>query len=275
MLSKILATPVFITLVLVGLFFQPTSSYAASETKRHLAAGMDLFRWQEYDSNQSRLLSEQGLRLSLQAGWDDILASHHSGKINLLARLYSGDINYDGQTQSSIDPTKNGIFVSSTSRYDGLGVEIEGLHPLKGSYDNALLLGLGIDIWRRDIQESIDAQGDLIGGTTEDYRVLYSRLGLLWQNHGPYGHSQIRAGIKYPLRIDEQVIGITLHPGRNISLFTSYRLSLNDHRNTTITIYYDSLRLNSSPVVTDQNGDPWLQPQSQQDSIGIMIGIPF
>ena len=153
--------------------------------------------------------------------------------------------------------------------------KLEGLHPLSNSRNTALLLALGIDLLRRDIQDSIDAQSNLVGGFTEDYQVIYSRLGLQRQDQGTYGTSQTRFGIKYPLRIDEQVIGITLNPERNWSLFASYRLDLADRRHTIIEVYYDSLRLNPSAAVTDQYGDAWLQPQSQQDSIGIMLGIPY
>lgn len=270
--SFIIATILFFS---IGLLWQANAWGKQTEIKHYLTAGIDLFRWQEFDANQTRLLSEQGPRLSLQAGWDDVLSADRFGQINLRARLYSGDINYDGQTQSLLDPTKDGIFISSTSRYDGFGAELENLHPLNNHHNVALFLGLGVDLWRRDIQDSIDAQGNPAGGFKEDYQVLYSRLGLQRQDHGIYGSSQIRFGIKYPLRIDEQVIGITLHPGQDWSLFASYRLNLANHSSTIVEIYYDSLRLATSPIITDQYGASWLQPQSHQDSIGIMIGRPF
>ena len=260
----------------ISLLWQTTALGTQPETQRQLTAGVELFHWQEFDPGSPlRLLSEQGMRLALQANWNNVAPANRIGTINVKTRVYSGALNYDGQTQSLLDPTKNGIFVASTSRYNGLDAELESLSPLHGHKDAALLLSLGIDIWRRNIQQSIDAQGNSIEVAVEDYRVLYSRLGLQWQKHGIFGTSQTRIGVKYPLRIDERAIDVTLHPGRSLSLFAAYRLNLADNQNTIVEIYYDSLRLAQSPVVYDQYGNPWLQPESRQDSVGIMVGIPF
>ena len=241
-----------------------------------LIAGVELFHWQEFDPySPLRLLSEQGARMILKAGWDDIFHNTRFRGININAQLYSGAINYDGQTQSTIDPTKNGIFVASTSRYNGLGLELEKLWPLKNHDNAAMMLALGGDIWRRSIQQSTDAQGNPISGASEDYRVVHSRLGLQWMTRGDFGDARLRLGIRYPLWIDERTADITLHPEPAISAFASYRLTLADKYNTIIDIYYDSLYLKPSPVVIDQYGDPWLQPESKQDSVGVLIGIPF
>ena len=247
-----------------------------SASRGQLTAGLELFHWQEFDTNSPlRLLSEQGARMTLQTGWNDVFHDTRFRGININAHLYSGAINYDGQTQSTIDPTKNGIFVASTSRYKGLGLELEKLSPLKNNDHAAMMLALGGDIWRRSIEQSTDAQGNPVSGASEDYRVVHSRLGLQWMTRGAFGDARLRLGIRYPLWIDEHTADITLRPEPAVSLFASYRLSLADKYNTIIDIYYDSLRLKPSPVVIDQYGDPWLQPESKQDNVGLMIGFPF
>jgi len=260
----------------LSMCWQTVSWCSQSENHRHLTAGVELFDWQEFDPNTSkRLLSEHGARLTLQAGWDNLRPVERFGPINFKTRIYSGAIDYDGQTQSLIDPSKTGIFVATTSRYIGLGAELEKLYPLKEQRNTNLLLALGVDFWRRNIQKNIDAQGNPVAGASEDYLGLYSRLGLQWQNQNTFGESQARFGIKYPLRIDERTIDIILHPQPSLSLFAAYRLDLADTNHTIIELYYDSLRLDTSPVVYDKYGSPWLQPKSQQNSVGIMIGIPF
>jgi len=263
-------------IIAVSLLWWPNAWSSHTESKRQLLAGVELFRWQEFGANQERLLSEQGARITLQGNWDNLIPANRLGQINLMARVYSGDLNYDGQTQS-LTPALDGIFVASRSRYDGLDAELQALHPLKKLDNTALLLSIGFDLWRRDIQDTTDAQGNPVSGAIEDYQLLYTRLGLQKQHHADFGSSRTRIGIKYPLRVDEQASGIgpTLHPGSKWSVFASYRLNLANRRHTIIDIYFDSLRFAPSPTVTDQYGDPWLQPQSQQDTLGIMLGVPF
>jgi len=247
-----------------------------SANQGQLTAGLELYHWQEFDPySPLRLLSEQGARMTVQAGWDDVLRRTRFRGINVITRLYSGAINYDGQTQSTIDPTKDGIFVASTSRYNGLGIEVEKLSPLRDHERAAILFSLGGDAWRRSIEQSIDAQGNPVSGASEDYRLVHSRLGMQWMTRGAFGNTRLRLGIRYPLWLDEHTADITLHPKPAVSLFASYRLTLADQYNTIIDIYYDSLYLRPSPVVIDQYGDPWLQPESRQDSVGLMIGFPF
>lgn len=246
----------------------------STEHIRYLSGGLELSRWQEFDSSNIRLLSEHGGRMAIKVEWDNL--APRFGPINFIGRFYNGNLSYDGQTQSINNPSQNGVFIASTSQYTGISTELEATHPVNNRGLNAFVAA-GLDLWRRDIQSSMDARGNGVFGFSEDYQVYFSRLGLEQNSTGTFGHSRARIGLTLPLLINEQAAGIDpeLHPGRNISLMLSYRLELNNRRHTRIEFYYDSLRLSASPVVIDQLGNPWLQPKSHMDTVGIMYGIPF
>jgi hypothetical protein len=247
----------------------------SEDSKRLLSAGLEAARWQEYGNSDVRLLSESGLRLTLAAAWEDLFPDNPFARINASSRIYTGGLSYDGQTQS-LDPNASGIYISSTSRYTGFNAEVETLFDLE-SLSTAALFGIGVDLWRRAIDNAHDAKGNGVSGFTEDYQVLYAKLGLQKEIRSAFGRSRMRIGIKYPLRINERASGISpeLHPGRRVSLFMAYRADLATYRPSIIEIYYEGLRLSASPAVVDEFGNAWMQPPSHQDIIGITFGIPF
>jgi len=246
----------------------------AATNGHYLFAGVEASRWQEFSDGDKRLLSENGPRLALGARWESI-PDNRNVRFNANSRIYFGLLSYDGQTQS-IDPNANGVYISSTSRYSGFSTELEMLFDT-GSPSLAGLMDIGIDLWRRDINNSSDAKGNDVSGFIEDYQVFYTKLGAQKEIRDTYGRSLLSIGIKYPLKINEHASGIspTLHPGSAISLFAAYRIDLVDHSRTSINIYYEGLRLSASPSVQDQFGYFWMQPRSHQDTVGVTIGIPF
>jgi len=183
--------------------------------------GVEYFRWQEFDSRGRRLLTEQGPRYVLEAfvgnrprrGWLPLYG------INL--RGYVGDVDYDGQDS-------NGIFTSSDTTYRGWNVELRGgfRFPVTGGFSLDALLAAGIDDWRRDIDNSINANGGAVGGFTEDYTVKYGRIGLgaLWFSRWVDHYLQV--GAKRPWSIDENpgALNISLSPGEEWSAYLSYEM---------------------------------------------------
>lgn len=258
----------FIFIIITGLCFCNTAWPATFD--RYIFAGIEASRWQEFSDTDNRLLSENGPRLTLGANWESIPDSRRL-RFNASSRIYFAALSYDGQTQSPIAANSN-IYISSTSRYSGFSAELETRFNL-GSPSLAGLLNIGVDLWRRDIDNARDAKGNSVSGFTEDYQVLYSKLGVQKATQDIYGRSLLSLGIKYPLKIDEHASGIsqTLHPDRAVSLFVAYRVDLTDHRQTSINIYYEGLRLSASPTVAGG----WYQPRSHQDTVGVTIGTPF
>jgi len=250
-------------------------AWARDDISRYISFSIEAARWQEFSQSDNRLLSESGPRLSFTAGWQNLFPDNRFARFNATGRIYAGDLGYDGQTQS-INTSSNGIYVSSTSHYSGFNADMEALFGL-GTQSTTALLGIGTDLWRRDIDDATDAKGNNTSGFIEDYQVLYTKLGLQKEINDIYGQSRARFGIKYPLRINEQASGISpeLHPGRRASLFASYRLILATQRQTIFEVYYEGLRFSRSPAVTDQYGYSWRQPRSHQDTIGITFGIPY
>jgi hypothetical protein len=261
-----------ILLLVSGLLFCH-SAWSATGS-RYIFAGVEATRWQEFNDADKRLLSENGPRLTLGAAWESSPGDQHI-RFNANSHIYAAMLSYDGQTQS-IDPNATGVYISSTSRYTGFSAELATLFDL-GTPTLAGLLGIGVDLWRRDIDNASDAKGNDVSGFIEDYQLLYSKLGIQKEIRGIYGRSKLSIGIKYPLQVNEHASGISpaLHPGSAIALFAAYRIDLADHRQTSINIYYEGLRLSASPSVQDGVGNYWMQPRSHQDTVGVTIGIPF
>jgi len=252
----------------------------SAEYARHIYGGLEMTRWQEFGANNTRLLSEHGLRAIVKVDWENLFP--RLGLINFSAQYYRGNLCYDGQTQSVSSNQIDGFFISSTSQYAGIITELEGLYPInqKGL---RLLAAIGSDVWRRNITPSTDSQDNAVSGATEDYQMLFTRMGIETSHAHTYGNSKTRLGLKYPLKVNEQAAGITpqLHPGRNLSLFASHRLEINDNRHITYEIYFDSLRLSPSPAVFSHidpstNNPRYVhQPESHLYTIGIVVGKRF
>ena len=63
-----------IVLLTISPVWLSTAWCSQSAHQGQLTAGVELYHWQEFDPySPLRLLSEQGARVMLQAGWDDVL----------------------------------------------------------------------------------------------------------------------------------------------------------------------------------------------------------
>ncbi|MFQ5487972.1 MAG: hypothetical protein ACE5ET_05965, partial [Gammaproteobacteria bacterium] len=194
------------TLVLVN--WSLSVSAAEQKTSRFgfdaaLGVGVENFRWQEFDDGGQRLLTEQGPRLVAGLGLGNSINKGEGWLYELQLQGYTGEVDYDGQDS-------NGVFTSSNTNYQGWRAEfMTGIRKVgrKSPLAADLLLGVGVDFWKRDIDDSTNANGAAVGGFTEEYIVYYGRLGvgMLWPHRRAAAESYFQAGAKRPFSIDEDV----------------------------------------------------------------------
>ncbi|MBI5451764.1 MAG: hypothetical protein HY940_10455 [Gammaproteobacteria bacterium] len=233
---------------------------AAAEPGRFFGLGAETFLWQEFSSSGGRYLQEQGARLVLDAGVERVLNS--GDRLQLGGHAYFGNINYDGQTQA-------GVPALSTTNYLGGQLYLSDHRPLPLSWHTwqpGLLAVLGLDQWSRIIADTVDQNGQPVGGAEEVYRILYSDLGLTLQQTGASSHHlTISAGLRLPLWTWEEyrALRLILAPTPDVSLFATADMSL-PWPGQQLRLYYQGWRFGASDVVQG-----YLQPESHADAFGI------
>ena len=244
-----------------------------------LNAGVEFFRWQEFDSTGTRLLTESGPRLFVSG-------TANSGIDNPDSRFfaeavvsgYAGNVDYDGQDT-------NNIFTSSISEYSGYILEVYGGYRLNGMIDMDIIAGTGINSWTREIRDENNAEGDLVTGIKEDYMVQYYTLALGLPQRYATANGYLKIGLKRPFNTSEDVdqFNVKLSPGKELSGFINYKLTFNANARrrkliSSIMFYYDSFRLSRSKAkvsVINGNTVQVRQPESNLDVMGIAIGHVF
>lgn len=236
-----------------------------------VGAGTEYMEWREYDAyTDEKLLSETGLRFFAAASFAHPL--DRGIDLAYSAKLYGGDVDYDGQYQ-------DGTPVTADTGYDGINVEARALFSPQrpgfyGEAPAAVVFGLGLDAWTRNISGP--------GGYKEQYQLSYVRLGL---TKGPAGSANpwsARVGLLHPIDVQEEVDlldGVDLEPKGKPSfyLYVGYRFV----PEWELGLGYQGYRLGASnpssgPVTengvpVDLNGDGIardfvLQPDSELDT---------
>jgi hypothetical protein len=244
-------------------------------------AGVESFRWEEFNGNQ-RLLKETGPRLVIGFTLDNLTQGNQANPYSAEARVYLGVVNYDGQTQS-------GVPLTTDVDYFGVSAEVMGGLRLAGSLRMDLLGGLGVDTWKRDLQDGVTANGSVAQGYQEDYFILYGKLGpgFLFQSEARRAYLQL--GLKYPLYINERAylsnIGfdsdVELVPGKQLSGYAKWTMTWGretDKPRFGVSIYYDSFRFSASDSKTVSAGGALYsvhQPESRMDVLGARLDYYF
>ncbi len=240
-------------------------------------AGAEAFNWREYDSGQ-RLLSETGPRLRLSAAWGNVLTASSGLLFEVGVSGQIGEVDYDGQDN-------RGRFVASETRYYGYEAEAQTgyRHRLSGEMAVDVFGGLNFTAWRRDIHSSVNSQGQAVAGFVEDYTVLSGRLGAGLMHSAGRLPARLALGAILPLDIDEELTirgrRITLEPGRRVSGFASWQLSLAPAADGTpfgtyVRFYWKAHRFDASPARAVDDLSVW-QPESHMDEIGLVLGMKY
>src|SRR4051812_46620654 len=103
-------------LLLLGLGVSPSAMAA----ELRVQAGIEHFRWREFDAAGAGILEERGPRIRVGGDWRLLFGEQHQYLFQLRGALYGGNVDYDGQAcvlGGACAPYK------SDSRYLGLTVE--------------------------------------------------------------------------------------------------------------------------------------------------------
>ncbi len=262
MLNRILAA----TLIVWSAF--PT----AANAEWSIGAGLEGYRWQEFIAGRSETPLETGVRSTVNAEWTQ--DGDYGWLYAYRGKLYFGQVHYDTFYQQTYTP------VSTTTQYGGVAHEVQIFHRTDaGQYKLDYVSGLGLDTWRRAIENNDYFQ-------IEDFLIMYLRGGF---NIGQPGHGaglHGGGGLKYPVTTWEDAhldsIGYSsnpiLQPGKDISFYAQLGYRINARWD--MVAYYDSWRFKQSPTVTATKiSDGKLyniyQPKSSMDAFGLRVMYLF
>jgi hypothetical protein len=244
-----------------------------------LEAGVESFRWSEFDDDGQRLLTEQGPRFVYGATLGNFF--HADAGIIVEARLGGlvGVVDYNGQDN-------NGRYVGTDTDYSGMYGEIDGGYRFAGAVQGVTIDvfgGMGMDDWRREINGGVNSIGQTVSGFTEEYDVNYLRYGIGLTLVEAYPSGYLQVGFRQPISINEQVRingqTISLSPGELASAFLTYRILLGESRAASspgsyLKFYYAGYRLKKSEIEIVGPNQIW-QPRSETDSLGVMLGYIY
>lgn len=256
----------------IGLYPGAGGAATAASDRYTVGVGVERFLWREYDAGGDKLLEEEGPRYFI--GIDGERTMPSGWTYGFRGRLYTGEVDYDGQTRS-------GTPVESDSDYDGIRIALDFAHPLAadgGASPVSVRFGLGLDWWSRSLQDTASTSG-----YSEDYRIPYLDLGLTYRWRERLGW-YAEGGVKYPFASREEIedLGpydaIELEPEGDLSpyLGLGYRFT----RRWDLEFVYATYRFDASDKERlTVGGAPsasvaW-QPESRQDTAGLHLRYGF
>lgn len=243
--------------------------------------GVEYFLWSEAVSGQ-RLLRETGPRLTFGVAVDNLMNRDRVSTFAAEIRGYTGDIDYEGRTQS-------GIPVESDVDYSGISGEFTWSNRVAHGGNTCAQLALGFDAWSREIKDSTLSDGTPVFGYQEDYRIIYGKLGPGFHLGNGTSRSLLQLGIKYPLYTKEEVnlstVGfdtdVELKPGKRVSLYAKWRKVWSGESGRTrlgASIYYDSFAFGASdwkPITASGTLYAVRQPDSRMYVLGGRLEFYF
>jgi hypothetical protein len=244
-------------------------SLAASPLARAgwgISGELEHFRWKE---STSPSVTETGPLYGLGLHWTQDRPAG-AWRLGYNGRLYFGTVDYNGSILLTGEP------ITGSSDYQGYTHEGQAIYRFPASAAGTeVVAGLGYDYWKRQ----------LTSVQSEEYRVLYLRLGANFDRREPTGW-YAGAGFKYPFSVDENAhfpdIGFDpnprLHPKGELSPYAELGYRFNPR--WTLAGYYDSYRFGESDevaVIQRGTGTPFnfFQPKSTVDSFGLRLRYNF
>ena len=246
--------------ILVGIALALALFSRGAAAELSLSLGVEYLDWEE-DTNPS--VTESG---SLIAAGIVVDQNKPEGLVlSYRGKLYLGVVDYNGAGLFT------GIPISSTSTYTGIVNEGQARwrKPNKGNYHTDLVLGLGWDLWTRELSSF----------QSEDYSIVYLRLGGETAVNKDQGWA-VGAGLKYPVFTREDAhlteIGFdrnpTLKPGRDLSGYAHIGYWFNDKLG--LIGYFESYRFkksNEEMVNSSLGAGVVFQPASTMSIFGLKL----
>lgn len=268
----------FTRILLAALFASCFASVPAS-AEISVYGGLEQFNWREFDVSGTELLEESGYRLF--TGFETQPEGGSGFLLNYEGRIYGSAVDYDGQTQ-------DGVPLNSTTGYAGVLAEVKPrfrFQPAKldGNYLD-ITSALGFDYWIRVLRDGTDQTGRSVSGFTEEYLIMYLRLGLERRPSRPVKNWYAGFGIKYPFHTYEKAYisrtgfdrDTVLRPDPDYSLYAKFGYRFSEK--WSFSFYYDSYNFRRSPSVPANKGNVKFlvsQPESLQYTLGFMFGYHF
>ncbi len=254
-----------------------------STPRPSLNVGIERFVWEEFTGGQ-RLLKEDGIRFAVGLKKDTLDRPWPGPLYGIEGRLYFGQVEYDGQTQSDVSAF-DGLPLQADTLYVGALGEAWIGQRFGGRRAIDLLAGIGVNNWVREIQASQTMSGNTVvqtGDAVEQYFILYTKFGVGFYRRAANHYSHLQIGGKYPFYTYEYVddIDLALEPGKEWSGYAQLRIGSTRRSDTRfdVTVYYDSFRFGQSPAEPfTRNGIAYIgfQPESHMDVIGLTVGMYF
>ncbi|MGM0594926.1 MAG: hypothetical protein ACQETD_10345 [Pseudomonadota bacterium] len=242
-------------------------------------AGTEYFLWEEFDQDGSQLLDETGPRYFI-----GLVGTNHLDRawsVDFGGRLYSGTVDYDGQTQ----PPEN-YPVSTKTDYRGYRLELGFTRytALRRQLDRGEWLvrfAYGMDYWRRSLRDTMLDDGSWVAGYVERYRTDYLKLAMHYERQVGWS---FHLGAKAPLHTTEKVSDIpgvdetiTLNPEGELSIYAGAVFTFTPQ--LSLSIDYDSYRFAKSDAVRFETTSGEIryayQPESTQDTLGVALHYRF
>jgi hypothetical protein len=273
------AGPILVSFALLcSLVLSPSVSGAR---ERSVYLGIESFTWREFTDGE-RAVKESGPRFGAGFSWQ--YEYQNQATWNSAAEVFGGVVDYDGE---ACDIVGSCVPATSDVNYVGLRLksEVGRSFGLATVFSLEPFAGLGLDLWRRDVNGGRAQDGTPTAGYIEDWLTLHGRLGLRGRiEFNERAAFFAEGGIKLPVYNRNTAylsdIGygndITLEPGRKNSFFAETGVSIARIR---VTVFYDSMRFSQSntefAVSAAGTRTGFRQPQSDADVYGIRAGWIF
>ncbi len=255
---------------------------AAGVDELSVSPTFSYFTWKENGSAGERLVKESGPLYGVAGGLKSTLFRGASGEsLTLMGRgdLYGGVVQYDGHTQ----PGFGYLPVSTDVDYFGLRLGSDACFGLPvGGSTLGPFAGLDYRFWQRSLNATttLDAQRQTVqvGGTTEYWQEISTRLGIRWDNIPLAREWRLFAGggAQYPLytsnTFDTAEDGaVTVEPKGEWSPFAEAGLR---YRRLRVAVTYEEQRFGRSSAVSKTNFI-YSQPASTSEYLGFSVGYCF
>lgn len=237
---------------------------AAAQTQVGFQA--EYFRWREFDSDGTRLLEEEDALPGIFIRHDRKI----TGPVGLHAALaaFSGTVHYEG----GIITEDGGIIpIEARTRYTGVRADVDlSVSADLGPATIRPFAGLGAWYWLREIGRFT------IQGYDEYWFMPYGRAGLgvsvpLQEPFRAFASMSVRIPFDNQERVEgvEEADTIEIEPGEEIGYEAEIGLQF---RRAVVSVYWLFQEFDESDY--DDSGQ-FLQPESEQLSVGVRLGLAF
>ncbi len=255
-----------------GLTLLSTSLIASAEIDTTLYAGIEEYRWQEYDPQTgAQLMEVTGPRLRVGLNLAPRLQSRIFA-FDYDVSMYEGTMDYSSQLT---DPgTGASLPFSDRIAYMGADTHLDGIYTGFGERIEPVLT-LGYEGWRRSLDSRFisTSVGTMTApGYAEDWSMFYAKLGA----RGKLGHFSWTAGFKLPFAVTDSAdyLQATTHPTGLVSEYISgdYMFA----RTWKVGVSYEDTRFGQSDTANSILGpNSVLQPKADEGVFMLSLAKAF